>query len=90
VNAADYTVWRNTLGQAVPAGTGADGTGPLGAPDGMITQLDFTYWKSRYGDTAPGAGTGASYDRDASAVPESSTIVLLALGTILSACYRQR
>jgi hypothetical protein len=82
VNAADYTVWRNTLGQSVPIGTGADGSGPFGPPDGLITQHDFTYWKSRYGNTAPGAGTGASQDSDASAVPEPSTNILLFAGTI--------
>jgi hypothetical protein len=79
VNAADYTVWRNTLGQAVLAGTGADGSGPGGAPDGMVTAHDYTNWKSRYGNTA---GSGASVG-DHSEVPEPSAAVMLFVGIAL-------
>jgi hypothetical protein len=77
VNAADYTVWRNTLGQSVTPGTGADGTGQLGTPDGLIDQLDFNFWKSNYGNSSAG---GASYSRYTAAVPEPrSTIVFLGI-----------
>jgi hypothetical protein len=44
VDAADYTVWRDTLGQSVPAGTGADGSG-----DGTVNIADYNLWNSNFG-----------------------------------------
>jgi len=71
VDAADYTVWRDTLGQAVDtAGQGADGD-----KSGMIDARDYTYWKDRFGNTVPGAGA-----LQATAVPEPATIVIALVG----------
>jgi hypothetical protein len=66
VNAADYTVWRNTLGQAV----GFDGAGADGDGDRMIDYDDFLFWRERYGDVVGGAGASADF----STVPEPSTV----------------
>ena len=53
VNAADYTIWRHTLGQGVPVGSGADGN-----QNGMIDAGDYNYWKARFGTAMFGsAGT---------------------------------
>ena len=49
VDAADYTVWRDTLGQSVTAGTGADGDS-----NGMIEQADYAYWKAHFGNVVGG------------------------------------
>jgi hypothetical protein len=87
VNAADYTVWRNTLGQNVAVGTGADGSGPGGAPDGMVTLHDYTHWKSRYGNSAPGAGSGSGLG---SAVPEPASHILMLGGLLIFACRRRK
>src|SRR4029079_1180199 len=55
VNAADYTVWRNSLGQTgLVAYSGADGNG-----DSAITRLDCDVWKAHYGQTVPAMGAGA-------------------------------
>ncbi len=56
VDAADYTVWRDTLGATVPAYVGADGDG-----DGLIGQGDYLVWKAHYGETyqAPAAALSA-------------------------------
>ena len=48
VDAVDYTVWRDTLGQSVPAFSGADGNG-----DAQITEADYQVWRSNFGATLP-------------------------------------
>ena len=70
VDAADYTVWRNHLGQSfdLPNRDPANGTG-------VISPADYTSWKSRFGS----AGSGAS-SASAGAVPEPKSAVLLILG----------
>jgi hypothetical protein len=71
VDAADYTVWRDTLGAAVPNGTGADGDN-----DGIVDEGDYTVWKANFG--SGGTGTGA-----VSAVPEPASAGLLTLAWLL-------
>jgi hypothetical protein len=48
VNAADYVMWRDSLGQ-VGEGLAADGAGPIGLPDGIVDSLDFFYWRENFG-----------------------------------------
>jgi hypothetical protein len=47
VNAADYTVWRNTLGSM--SDLRADGD-----KNGTIEQADYDYWKARFGKQVKG------------------------------------
>jgi glucose/arabinose dehydrogenase len=55
VDAADYVVWRKTLGTTgVAAYSGADGDG-----DGGIDQGDFDVWRANFGRTL-GVGSGAA------------------------------
>ena len=55
VDAADYTVWRDTLGTGgLMPYEGADGSG-----NGVIGPEDYLIWKSQYGQTLPGAGSGS-------------------------------
>ena len=76
VDAADYTVWRDSLGQT-GADLPADGTG-----DGVVYRADYSYWKTRFGDSAGGSG-GAT-------VPEAGTWILLGqlavISTLVSHC----
>jgi uncharacterized delta-60 repeat protein len=53
VDAADYVLWRKTLGKTgIAAYSGADGDG-----SGSVAQEDFTVWRSHFGATGgPGAG----------------------------------
>lgn len=68
VNAADYTIWRDTLGQSVAnPGDGADGD-----LSSTIDSPDYDHWKARFGNLAPGAGGVA-------AVPEPASAALLAI-----------
>jgi T5SS/PEP-CTERM-associated repeat protein len=63
VDAADYTVWRDHLGQSV--------TLPNDTTPGTVTQADYDFWKSHYGNHA-GSGAGAT-----AAVPEPASALLL-------------
>jgi glucose/arabinose dehydrogenase len=80
VDAADYTIWRDTLGQHVTAHSGADGDG-----SGVIDDGDYTVWTTNFGTSVHATPPGG-----ASAVPEPASAllvfqVLVACG-ILGAC----
>ena len=62
VDAADYTIWRDTLGQ-VGAGLPADGN-----HNNMIDAGDYTVWTTNFGMSA---GSGAT---SAKQVPEPSAL----------------
>jgi arylsulfatase A-like enzyme len=49
VNAADYSVWRDSLGQTGP-GLAADGNG-----DGTVNQADYDLWNGSFNATSGGA-----------------------------------
>jgi hypothetical protein len=46
VDAADYTVWRDHLGQTVAPGTNGDGT-----DSGVVEQADYDIWSANLGHT---------------------------------------
>jgi hypothetical protein len=72
VDAADYTVWRDTLGQAVLSPfSGADGNG-----NGMIDPDDYQAWTSNFGATLPvaaasGGGAALTFTSPTVAVDEA-------------------
>jgi hypothetical protein len=70
VNAADYALWRKTLGTSFQLPNEVTGTTP-----GQVTPEDYTAWRARFGNTG-GSGLGSS------AVPEPgvASIVLAAAG----------
>lgn len=70
VDAADYTVWRDTLNESVTALTGADGNG-----DGLINPQDLNVWATNY---------GASNAAVATTLPEPVSAFLAAIGLVLS------
>jgi hypothetical protein len=71
VDAADYVIWRKTLGTNVPNGTGADGSG-----NGIVDQADYGVWRAHFGPSLP-SGSGSSAVATAtsaeSALPMSDT-----------------
>jgi hypothetical protein len=80
VDAADYVVYRKTLGQS-GAGLVADGNG-----NNLIDSGDYGVWRAHFGQTA-GSGSGASAN---AAVPEPATLVLLMFATNSWCLWRRR
>jgi hypothetical protein len=74
VNAADYTVWRDTLGQN-DTGLAADGNG-----DNEITSADYDIWKQHFGQSG---GTG-SVGSPTAVVPEPPACGLLVSSLIIA------
>jgi hypothetical protein len=72
VDAADYTIWRDHLGQTGATAAQGDGTG-----DGSVTVADFDYWKLRFGNTS-GSGGGIVQG----GVPEPSSMLLVVIGLV--------
>jgi hypothetical protein len=71
IDAADYVVWRKSVGQPVVAWDGADGNG-----DSMVTVADYNVWRRNFGKTIPQLGGGTF----GWVVPESNSLWLLVLG----------
>jgi autotransporter-associated beta strand protein len=84
VDAADYTVWRDRLGQNTPL----PNTDPADT-DSQVTTAEYNFWKSRFGATS-GAGS-SELSRGAGAVPEPTScgLALLAFMAVWGA-GRQR
>lgn len=76
VDAADYTRWRDTLGQT-GAALAADGNG-----NGQIDNADYNIWKANFGQTAGAASLAP--------VPEPQSLVLLALALLTSIAHPRR
>ena len=82
VDAADYTVWRNHLGQSFAL------MNEVAAPLGQVTSADYDAWKSRFGNTSgSGAGSGSVAG---SAVPEPTTWLMAMLAGIALAPMGRR
>lgn len=78
VDAADYTVWRDTLGQS-GAGLTADGDG-----SGIIDAGDYGVWVTNFGMSSP---MGTSLVN--SAVPEPGGVFLVILGVAFLISYQE-
>jgi PEP-CTERM motif-containing protein len=84
VDAADYTVWRESLGRT-GAGLAADGTGATDVPDGVVDQLDYNFWKANFGNHSGSGGASSSHV----AVPEPATLWMLLAGILTVCCCRR-
>lgn len=80
VDAADYTIWRDTLGSTTDLRANGDNAG---ASAGKIDQADYDFWKSHFGNHAD-SGAGAT-----TAVPEPATLPLLLTGILTLYCRRR-
>ncbi len=80
VDAGDYTVWRNSLGDEVINGTGADGD-----RDGLITTADYQIWKTNFGAAAGGLATAGPLT-----VPEPTGLAVVVLLGVVACVARRR
>jgi hypothetical protein len=80
VDAADYTVWRDTLGSTTDLRANGDNTG---ASAGKIDQADYNVWKAIFGNHS---GSGASSNVG---VPEPATFWILLPGILTMYCWRR-
>ncbi len=89
VDAADYTVWRDTLSQ-----TGSDlGDHPADANHNyVVDDADYALWKAHFGEPrsfGAGVGSGAA-SVGPQHVPEPASLVSLAVATLTLAAFRRR
>ncbi|MEX2092983.1 MAG: endonuclease [Pirellulales bacterium] len=71
VNAADYSVWRDSLGANVTAYGGADGSGNM-----LVDLDDYQVWKDHFGQSVGGGAGGAP--AALTTVPEPAAWLLVA------------
>ena len=78
VNAADYTVWRDRLGESFAL---TNETASLG----VVDQADYDAWQANFGATPAGSGSGGN----SLAVPEPASLMLaLAAGLVYTVGVR--
>jgi hypothetical protein len=86
VDAADYVLWRHTLGQTSPDANPPSVFGDMranGAPSisgdmQMIDEADYDYWLANFGKTVTGSGIGSG-----AAVPEPASAAIVLMGFII-------
>jgi hypothetical protein len=73
VDAADYVVWRKTLGTSVsPPFVGADGSG-----NGQVGAEDHNVWRAHFGNTLSGVGAGTGVSQESRAEGQGSSVGVL-------------
>ena len=80
VDSADFTVWRNTLGQT-GSNLAADGNG-----DRIVNAADYQLWKTHFGSTSTGSGGTAG----AGSVPEPAGLALVSIAAAFVQLVRKR
>jgi hypothetical protein len=83
-DAADYTVWRDTLGSRTDLR--ANGTDE-GASFGVVDLADYQIWKSHFGEMG---GAGSIYGEAPAAVSEPTPVWLVAMAAMSLACMSRR
>ncbi|MEX2308097.1 MAG: hypothetical protein WD738_10920 [Pirellulales bacterium] len=71
VDAADYVVWRKSVGAATLNNRDPNGMGPVG-------EADYNFWRARFGNTIGSGAGGMASARNA--VPEPCTLILALAG----------
>ena len=81
VDGADFLVWQQTLGTAVPSGPGADGDG-----NGRVDSFDLAPWRLRFCAT----GGLAANNAGGMAIPEADALVASTVCAVGASLARRR
>jgi hypothetical protein len=84
VDAADYVVWRASLGQT-GANLAADGD-----HNGIVDSNDLDIWSANFGQTVGGGAGGGAWVAGNPAVPEPSTVIELLIGSVTTIVFIRR
>jgi hypothetical protein len=79
VDAADYVIYRNSVGQSTLPNRGSGITGPVGT-------ADYDFWRSHFANTS-GSGAGGLSN---SLVPEPSSVLLFGMGLVVALTSHRR
>jgi hypothetical protein len=82
VDAADYVVWRDTLGSTNDLRANGDNTA---GSSGVIDQADYQFWSTHFGETA---GTGTAVTNATAPEPSSASLILFAMLSIAACRFR--
>jgi hypothetical protein len=86
VDAADYTLWRDTLGQEPTVGTQVRrGSGADGNRNGVIDAGDYDVWAAHFGETISGSGSGSIAN-----VPEPTALLSAIIGLLVVGAATRR
>ena len=80
IDGADYTAWRDALD--APGSSLLNDPTPLG-----VSEQDFVYWRSHFGETLLGGGSSAD---SPAAAPEPTSALLLSSALVLLSFSRRR
>jgi glucose/arabinose dehydrogenase len=78
VDAADYVVWRSTLGRT-DGPLVADGTGPNSVRDRIVDQWDYDLWRANFGNSLI---VIIPVDATAVGIPEPASLLLISLAAM--------
>lgn len=84
VDAADYTLWRDSQGSALTSGMGADAN-----VDAMVDAADYEVWQTHFGDVRLD-GFGEQESFFAAGAPEPSSLMMVAVGVATLAARARR
>jgi mannan endo-1,4-beta-mannosidase len=81
VDAADYTMWRDSIGQTVTKGNGADGNG-----NGLVDSGDYDVWRLYFGQSSGGSAASAAVPEPAACFLAFCGFLGLAMAKLCSRC----